>query len=102
VMDQQNLVDDNRAALVRMVALHAAKLLESNDESCGDAQESNAGGRPRPAWSESDKPAGRLMNRAAPIKPRMMATHKTRRVDDAAELVNAGSVTSVIDSPPED
>ena len=100
-IDPQKSADRNRAGLVRMVALHGAKPLDWDDDSCRVAQESCAGGRTRPAWYEGDKLAGRLMNRAAPIKRLIIGTHKTRKVGDVAELVNAGSVTSVMGSPPD-
>jgi hypothetical protein len=90
-IDRQKSVEWIRSWLARMAAIRAEKLWELNEKIRREAQEANAGRRPRPEWHKNGKPADRPKKRAARTKPRTTGTNAARIVGDLAEHVNAGS-----------
>jgi hypothetical protein len=68
-IDRQKVGEWIRAASARMATLRAERLSEFNDGSRIEANEANAGRRPRPEWYKKAKPADRAKKRTARISP---------------------------------
>jgi hypothetical protein len=85
-----------------MATLRTDRVSELNNGSCIEANEVNAGRRPRPEWYKKAKPADRAKKRAARIKPRTTWTNAARSHGDSAEKANARSGLTIRAGPASD
>ena len=73
-IDRQKVGEWIRAASARMATLRTERASEFNNGSRIEANEGNAGRRPRPEWYKKAKPADRANRLAAPTEPRTTGT----------------------------